>query len=129
MSKYDEIMKFLTPPRSHYVVSDDNDLIDKVHNENKEYQKNRTTDHDRINKLIEIRKWVSEMIEIKVETKFLKNVYTFIDTLIEEIKYESMRKYEIQNRLERYGKDDKLFRKFMNSYLTTIVLDNKGELK
>ena len=69
------------------------------------------------------------MIEIKVETKFLKNVYTFIDTLIEEIKYESMRKYEIQNRLERDGKDDKLFRKFMNSYLTTIVLDNKGELK
>lgn len=51
------------------------------------------------------------------------------ENLKDELEYESMRKYEIQNRLQREGKHDKLFRKFMNSYLTTIVLDNKMEMK
>ena len=36
----------------------------------------------------------------------------FLNHLIDELEYESMRKYEIQNRLEREGKHDKLFRKF-----------------
>lgn len=114
---------------STFTENDTDELIDKVHRENQEYQKNRTTDEDRINKLKDHRDFLSDMIEVRMETTLLKDVSLFIDSLIDELEYESMRKYEIQNRLQREGKHDKLFRKFMNSYLTTIVLDNKMEMK
>ena len=97
------------------------------HRENQEYQKNRTSDEDRT-RLLElylngIKKYVKSNID------GFKEITELLETIIDELEYESMRKYEIQNRLEREGKHDKLFRKFMNSYLTTIVLDNKMEIK
>ena len=114
---------------STFTEYDTDELIDKVHRENQEYQKNRTTDDNRINKLKGHSDFLSDLIGSRVETTLLKDVVLFINSLIDELEYESMRKYEIQNRLEREGKHDKLFRKFMNSYLTTIVLDNKMEIK
>ena len=112
---------------STFTEYDTDELIDKVHRENQEYQKNRTSDEDRT-RLLElylngIKKYVKSDID------GFKEITELLETIIEELEYESMRKYEIQNRLEREGKHDKLFRKFMNSYLTTIVLDNKMEIK
>ena len=112
---------------STFTEYDTDELIDKVHRENQEYQKNRTSDEDRT-KLLElylngIKKYVKSNID------GFKEITELLETIIDELEYESMRKYEIQNRLEREGKHDKLFRKFMNSYLTTIVLDNKMEIK
>ena len=117
-------MKFLTPPRSHYVVSDEDD-IDKVHNENKEYQKNRTTDEERESLLENILDIFLTRRDSPINSERIDSVRKLKD----ELKYESKRRYEIQTRLERDGKHDKLFRKFMNSYLTTIVLDNKMVIK
>ncbi len=112
---------------STFTEYDTDELIDKVHRENQEYQKNRTSDEDRT-RLLElylngIKKYVKSNID------GFKEITELLETIIDELEYESMRKYEIQNRLEREGKHDKLFRKFMNSYLTTIVLDNKMEIK
>ena len=117
---------------STFTEYDTDELINKVHRENQRYQRKRTTDEERINTLKDHRDYLSDLMEYeergRVRDRFV-SFYIFLNHLIDELEYESMRKYEIQNRLEREGKHDKLFRKFMNSYLTTIVLDNKMEIK
>ena len=117
---------------STFTEYDTDELIDKVHRENQRYQRKRTTDEERINTLKDHRDYLSDLMEYEergsVRDRFV-SFDIFLNHLIDELEYESMRKYEIQNRLEREGKHDKLFRKFMNSYLTTIVLDNKMEIK
>ena len=117
---------------STFTEYDTDELIDKVHRENQRYQRKRTTDEERINTLKDHRDYLSDLMEYeergRVRDRFV-SFDIFLNHLIDELEYESMRKYEIQNRLEREGKHDKLFRKFMNSYLTTIVLDNKMEIK
>ena len=116
--------------------NDTDELIDKVHRENQEYQKNRITDEERINMLITIGEILSDErdednkeFDEKYKELGVNKFLGLFENLKDELEYESMRKYEIQNRLQREGKHDKLFRKFMNSYLTTIVLDNKMEMK
>ena len=117
---------------STFTEYDTDELINKVHRENQRYQRKRTTDEERINTLKDHRDYLSDLMEYeergRVRDRFV-SFDIFLNHLIDELEYESMRKYEIQNRLEREGKHDKLFRKFMNSYLTTIVLDNKMEIK
>ena len=117
---------------STFTEYDTDELINKVHRENQRYQRKRTTDEERINTLKDHRDYLSDLMEYeergRVRDRF-DSFDIFLNHLIDELEYESMRKYEIQNRLEREGKHDKLFRKFMNSYLTTIVLDNKMEIK
>ena len=117
---------------STFTEYDTDELINKVHRENQRYQRKRTTDEERINTLKDHRDYLSDLMEYeergRVRDRFV-SFDIFLNHLIDELEYESMRKYEIQNRLEREWKHDKLFRKFMNSYLTTIVLDNKMEIK
>ena len=117
---------------STFTEYDTDELINKVHRENQRYQRKRTTDEERINTLKDHRDYLSDLMEYeergRVRDRFV-SFDIFLNHLIDELEYESMRKYEIQNRLEREGKHDKLFRKFMNTYLTTIVLDNKMEIK
>ena len=117
---------------STFTEYDTDELINKVHRENQRYQRKRTTDEERINTLKDHRDYLSDLMEYeergRVRDRFV-SFDIFLNHLIDELEYESMRKYENQNRLEREGKHDKLFRKFMNSYLTTIVLDNKMEIK
>jgi|APSaa5957512535_1039671.scaffolds.fasta_scaffold11868_2 hypothetical protein len=121
---------------STFTENDTDELIDKVHRENQEYQKNRITDEERINMLITIGEILSDErdednkeFDEKYKELGVNKFLGLFENLKDELEYESMRKYEIQNRLQREGKHDKLFRKFMNSYLTTIVLDNKMEMK
>ena len=121
---------------STFTENDTDELIDKVHRENQEYQKNRITDEERINMLITIGEILSDErdednkeFDEKYKELGVNKFLGLFENLKDELEYESMRKYEIQNRLEREGKHDKLFRKFMNSYLTTIVLDNKMDIK
>ena len=121
---------------STFTENDTDELIDKVHRENQEYQKNRITDEERINMLITIGEILSDErdednkeFDEKYKELGVNKFLGLFENLKDELEYESMRKYEIQNRLQREGKHDKLFRKFMNSYLTTIVLDNKMEIK
>ena len=121
---------------STFTENDTDELIDKVHRENQEYQKNRITDEERINMLITIGEILSDErdednkeFDEKYKELGVNKFLGLFENLKDELEYERMRKYEIQNRLQREGKHDKLFRKFMNSYLTTIVLDNKMEMK
>jgi hypothetical protein len=116
------IMKLIN---STFTENDTDVLIDKVYRENQEYQKNRTTDEERESILGNLLDIFLTRRDSLINSERIDSVRKLKD----ELEYESMRKYEIQNRLQREGKHDKLFRKFMNSYLTTIVLDNKMEMK
>ena len=121
------------------------ELIDKVYRENQEYQKNRTTDEERENLFDsilgylfqegdgdpqlsehELKKWKEGGYEgVKDFQSFVKETIDSVRKLKDELEYESMRKYEIQNRLQKKGNQDKLFRKFMDSYYSTIMMDKK----